>query len=277
MTYIRSNKKARSQKMFLRLVGVGFVVLVLFMLRWFAPAFSNATVAFIAQPFVTVGSLTGDTVSSWGVYFASKQSLERENEALKNEIDQYRINMLTIDALRKENERLSRDLDLQVPANIESVPARILVKPPESPYDIITVDAGRTSGVVVGDGVYALGNVYLGIVTATGLSTATVELASNPDKETQAVVFPSDTYITITGQGASSFEAQLPADVEVAVGDRVLTRGRSASVIGIVRDISVRASDSFQIVRIVSPVNVSELGWVSIYRTATAREQVNEE
>lgn len=73
--------------------------------------------------------------------------LERENERLRSEIDQYRGKEIFVREMEKENERLRRLLDLQSQRPGEWMAARVVSYPPISPYQVLTINRGSRDGI----------------------------------------------------------------------------------------------------------------------------------
>lgn len=214
---------------------------------------------------LVIGNGVSSKLSFVELQFVSKAELNNEVDELQKQIDTYKSGMITLDILKRENKELSETLSRSQHTNKVLVPATILAKPPQTPYDVIILDVGKSNGVDVGDYVYVSDNIFLGRVIRANEKTSSVHLASSPGIETQSVVFPVDMFITVTGLGGGIFQAKLPIDIHIEVGDRVVTRGSSPYVVGIVEEVISRPSDSFQTIKAISPINIGNLSWVSVY------------
>src|SRR5579885_3207673 len=73
--------------------------------------------------------------------------VERENEALKRDLDDSRSHDMLFEAEAKENERLRGLLDLKKRIPGDWIAARVVSTPPISPYRVITIDKGLDDGV----------------------------------------------------------------------------------------------------------------------------------
>lgn len=270
MKFTPSNRRSQGsrKKRFLFLtLGIAFVLLFV---RIAMPNVSSSCVQTLVKPALGFADIIGIDIGTMVEHIQSKQDLLDENRELKDSIDEYRARMLVFDVLREENKELQR----AVGRNDHSknvIPALILIKPPQSTYDNIIIDVGRAEKITEGDWLFTNEYVYLGRIMQVGATTAQAQLASSPGVETQAVILPAGINLTVSGLGGGAFEAELPIDIEIQQGDKIMTRGSSPSVIAIVEEVSSRPSDSFQSLRALSPVNVSALRWVSVYQMTDLR------
>ncbi len=169
------------------------------------------------------------------------------------------------DALVAENAQL-RALLGRTPAGETRVLASVLQRPPGTPYDTLLVDVGARHGVVVGQHVSAGGSVMLGDVTAVNDATSVVTLYSAPGRELAAILTHGATSIPISlsGQGAGSFVAELPSGTQVAVGDSVTLSDIPGAIPGTVSAVVAKEGESFVKVYLHLPVNLFDLRYVEI-------------
>ena len=177
----------------------------------------------------------------------------------------------TISELQKENEDLKNILH----RNASSSPmilAHIVKKPPFTAYDSYIVDIGKNN-VQTGYKVYALGNVLIGEVVEVNGVFAKVKLYSSYGEKFTALIGKNHIQAIATGNGGGTFEAVLPKDVKISLGDVVTVPDMNNSVFGIVRDITVDPARAFTTILFSQPVNIYEQKWVQISNLTQVNEK----
>jgi cell shape-determining protein MreC len=201
--------------------------------------------------------------SSFFEYFKFKQTLIDERLAMEQKLF-LAGNLLAINTnLQAENENL-KDLLGRKDVKAETVLAAVLVKPPQTPYDMLTVDIGTDYGVKVGDKVLASANVFMGEVTEVFPHSSKVTLYSTPGRKMAVALGESAISVEAVGMGAGNFSIFIPREVEVKEGDVIIIPSITTNVFGIVEKINYKDNDSSQTVLFKSPVNISELSFVEI-------------
>ncbi len=201
--------------------------------------------------------------SNFFEYFKSKQVLINERLAMEQKLFLAGNLMAINSTLTTENETL-KDLLGRKDIKTKSVLAKILVKPPQTPYDMLTVDIGSDFDVKVGDKVVANANVYIGEVSEVFPRTSKVILYSTPGRKLSVVLGTNSATVEAVGTGGGNFNIFLPREVEVKENDVIVIPAITANVFGIVEKINFKETDSFQTVLFKSPVNISELNFVEI-------------
>lgn len=196
-------------------------------------------------------------------YFKSKQTLINERRSMEQKLFLAGNLMAMNSTLLAENETL-KDLLGRREIQTESVLATILVKPPQTPYDIINVDVGSVDNVKPGDKVIANASVYIGEVSEVFPHNSKIVLYSTPGRKLSVVLGANSVTVEAVGIGGGNFNIFLPREIEVKENDVIIIPSITANVFGIVEKVNFKESDSFQTVLFKSPVNVSELGFVEI-------------
>ena len=169
------------------------------------------------------------------------------------------------DLLYQENldlkARLGRDL-----GSTSRVLAAVLQSPPAAAYDTLIIDAGAGSGIAIGDKVSAGGSTVIGEISAVYATTARVTLYSAPGTSYQAQLVGANgnVPISVEGQGAGSFEAQVPVGTEVAVDEPVVFAGSADALVAKVAAVIARPGESFIHVYLHMPVDLFELRFVEV-------------
>ncbi|MEK7085011.1 MAG: rod shape-determining protein MreC [Patescibacteria group bacterium] len=135
--------------------------------------------------------------------------------------------------------------------------------PPQSPYDIIVIGRGEQDGIRKGEKVFA-GQALLGFVDEIGRHHAKVKLISYPKLATEAFLEPHSLNVTLEGYGGLNMVFMAPQDLEIKIGDRVISNTSPAYLIGEVGYIKSKESEPLQTVYIRPPVNLRHLRSVEI-------------
>ncbi len=201
--------------------------------------------------------------SSFFDYFKSKQSLINERVVMEQKLFMAGSLMAENEILRNENETL-KDLLGRKEIIQNTVLAAIIVKPPQTPYDMLTVDIGEDNNVQIGDKVIANANVYIGEVSEVYPHSAKIILYSTPGHHLPVMLGLDSVSVEAVGMGGGNFNIFLPREVEVQEGDVIVVPSITPNVFGIVEKVNFKETDSFQTVLFKSPVNISELSLVEI-------------
>lgn len=240
------------------------LIAALVLLRVLAPGFSTRVMHAVSVPLWRSGNAVADTAELADVLTKSKTALARENANLRRELESSRRELSALQSLASENDELRRLLDLSGEEGF--VTAVVLAKPPLSPYDSLVIEFGPNSPVAVGARVYAEGDAALGEIAEVNGTTAIARLYSTAGTEVDGTMDRTNVEHKAQGTGGGSFELKVPKEVDIQVGDKLVMPGLRPKVLGIVRQIDSRPSDSFQHALIKSPVNIFQLEWVMIER-----------
>lgn len=178
----------------------------------------------------------------------------------------------TISALQADNDQLKQLLGNR-PATDESKLAGIIMRPPETPYDMIVVDQGENQGIEVGNVAYGNTYVVLGKVSAVYPNNSVVTLFSSSGQQEEVLIGASSTPGTAKGQGGGNFSISVPRNADVTIGDAVIMSGADPILLGSVEKIDLTPTDSYATIYFKTPINISTLRYVQIrshFTTATS-------
>jgi cell shape-determining protein MreC len=251
----RSNAGIQYRKRLALIVAVlVFGIVVFYVFR--SPILSAVTPVFKAENAVSRG------LSNLFGFFRSKDALINENRILKERLASY-------DALQSSYRTLesARD-DLlsrfgRAPLG-EALAAGVLAHPPETPYDILIIDAGLLDGVETGARVTLPEGGALGIVLESLDREAKVVLYSGSGVETPARLERGNVAIVLLGEGGGAMSLSLPRDVAVEVGDKILLPGIRAELIAVVVDVELEPTDSRKKVLARGVRNIRDIRFVSV-------------
>lgn len=253
--------KSRQNKKIL----VGLFLITLFFLAVFVGPVRNFTVNLgtaIFQPFLSIGNLIVNWADNNSYLLSDKEKLSKENLILKDKLIEMEVKFLAYQILEKENKELKEILSR--PNKNEFLAARVIGRPPKSPYDILIADAGSERGIRNGMQVWAYDNILIGYVFEVFIDSSKIKLFSFPGDETSAVLFSSNSQVITIGRGDGNFEIKIPKSIEVNTGEKVVTFGSNPMLIGIIDKIEINPSDPFQKLYFRFPFNLQELKYVAI-------------
>ena len=147
---------------------------------------------------------------------------------------------------------------------VDMVAASVLTRPPQTPYDIIIIDAGSNESITIGSEVSLPEGPILGIISEVFAKSAKVKLFSASGEETNAVLERNDVPVTLIGHGGGNFRLALPRDIAVERGDRILSSDIASRHLATVGEINVEPTDSFKEILAKSPTNIFILRFVFV-------------
>ena len=184
----------------------------------------------------------------------SKQALVEENAILRERLISMELEISTISSAKEQEETLFRALGRTESSG--GVLASVLVRPPQSLYDFLLVDAGSEDGVSLGAKVYMPEGPELGVVSEVFSNQARIKLGTSSGEKTGAVLERHGVPVVLEGVGAGNFRIRVPRETEVVVGDRILSATIEGNLLAIVGDITLQPTDSFKEVLAKSPWSI---------------------
>lgn len=261
MSYLL-DKKIQKKKFFKIAIGV-IVFIILFYFRSGIFGGLSYAAGAVFRPVLILGNNSGEKFGNLGSYFASKNSLDAENEKLKSQISENKARISNYDSLVAENTSLKEILGRKDTKSAMILSA-ILSKPNQSIYDTLVIDAGIKQGLQTGDTVFALGNIPIGRIAEIYDNSSKVILFSNPGEKTQGVISGKDVFMELIGRGGGNFEMILPRDIILQKGDQALMPGINSYVLAIAETTISDPRDPFTKALLTSPANIQELKFVEV-------------
>ncbi|TAL49099.1 hypothetical protein EPN83_02385 [Patescibacteria group bacterium] len=236
-------------------------LLLLFLLEAFAPVALFQIIRPVAEPLFRLRDILNSGMQSVGSFFVSKHKLAGENLALERRVENLESELLALQSVAEEEERLLAEWGRKVTKG--GVLGRVLLKPYQSPYDTLLIDAGVREGAVVGARVVSRG-IVLGEVAEVYTHSSKVKLYSSPGETLFAELLGSGLTLELKGKGAGNFSASLPSDVAVKVNDIAVIPQLTSLPLARVAAVESKPTESFKAIYLRSPVNIFELQWVEI-------------
>ncbi len=167
------------------------------------------------------------------------------------------------EALYQENLALKTLLGRK--PQVERILGAVLIRPPATPYDTLVIDAGSAEGIALGDVVSAGGSATIGTISEVYTHAARVRLYSAPGEKYDALL-RGTIPLAIEGQGGGSLRAQVPAGVEVSVGDEALLPGIVGGITARVSHIDRGEGESFVTLYFTLPVDLFTIRFVEVWK-----------
>lgn len=256
---LRPNKQLSSMK---NVVLISIIAISAFVLLY-APLRSVVTQAvYSVAPFVWgAGDAGENALETFFVNFKEKEALVRENETLKEIISVMETKVLDRNLLAEKVTRLEESLGRS--HSDDRVVANVLVGPENSLYDTFIIDAGQKEGIYVGNMVVYSGSGIIGKVVETTPYSAKIKLYSSPGEEHRVRVGSRNLPIIAVGSGMGNFEAKVPQDSVVSIGDYVITINDSL-ILGVVSLIEEKPEEPIKRIYFRVPFNIMEIQTVEV-------------
>lgn len=249
----------RTGRLYLRRI---FIIIAIFAAGAFFFRFFGAAVILAVSPVWKMENVVIRNLRNGIAFFNSQRTLVAENAALKEKLSSLEMEILSLSGRRNQEDVLLELAGRKRESG--ALIAAVLTRPPQTPYDIIIVDAGSDESIVVGSKVSLPEGPVLGVVSEVFPKQAKVKLFSGAGEKTDAILERGGVPVTLVGAGAGNFRLILPRDMAVEKGDRILFPGIDARLLAIVEETSVRPTDSFREVLARSPANIFVLRFVFI-------------
>jgi cell shape-determining protein MreC len=197
-----------------------------------------------------------------GEHVATRGTLVDENLRLKERITSLELQVTTLNLTLSQERSLAELLGRERKA--KEVIAAVLTRPPQSPYDLVVIDAGESDGLTVGARVRLPEGPILGTVSDLFPHSAKVKLFTTAGEKTDAILERGNIPVVLEGRGGGNFRIIVPRETVVETGDRVISPDIGYSLLGVVEGVDVEATDSFKEILVKSPANIFSVRLVTI-------------
>ncbi|MBI2097143.1 MAG: rod shape-determining protein MreC [Candidatus Sungbacteria bacterium] len=256
----------------LQWLGVLAVLAIVVFIVFYKPA-RGGTRSFIIQvssQIVLPLHRLGNTWGQWGVNLRERAAAFRDNRTLRDRESQLLIDKAELLKLREENETLRRALSLQLSTKQAVEYGSIIGSFTELRDEYLVIDRGSTHGLREGFPALSPEGVLVGIVRTVSESTATIRLLSSPSETLTISILPAKIDAVLHGDNGGEYTVSLvPESVSVGMGDVVVTAGFNEGIpaglpVGAVVAVSHNTTESFQDIRVKSPVRFAFLDHVLV-------------
>ncbi|MCT4594946.1 MAG: rod shape-determining protein MreC [Anaeromicrobium sp.] len=244
----------------------------------------NKVINPIQKTFYKVGSATGDFMESLVAF----RKIKKENEQLRDEVN--KLNKQLIEETLTKNElkelrKLHNVLNYIKPKNeYDYISASVISKGTGNWFNTFTIDAGRNEGVVK-DSTLLNSEGLIGRVFEVGDSYSKVISIINNKSSVSYQVLRNNQYLgvvrgTVSESMTEGFEYMIGGvepDVEILVGDKLITSGLSmyskGILIGEVKEVIKNEDELLKTVKVKPAVNFKKIDKVFIILSQNTMEE----
>lgn len=227
------------------------------------PWFISMVSAVVMYPFHATSTWVKTSDGMFPIYLRSRETLINEVEKLRTEIATQSGTQLSIRRLMDENIQL-RGMANAASTDKERLVARVLSRPGQLSYDLLQIDRGSASGVMVGAPVYTGVDSILGIVVQVYDNYSFVDLFTSPGFESTAFIFGPNVFSPIEGIGGGVARVRLPQGVSIEEGQLVILPGVSNGIYGEIARVENEPTQPEQYGYITPPLAINNLLYVSV-------------
>lgn len=245
--------------------GLIVTVAVLFF-GWVFPTVLSYVSHIVLYPVTAVSSWYQNSDSLLPNYLRSRVELTKEIEELKRTIANDTGTELSVRRLLEENMQLRTAA--QVSTSTNRIAARVLAQPTKLSYDLLQIDQGSDSGVVVGAPVFLGVDTVIGVVVEVAESYSFVELVTTPGFTATAYLVGPNVFATIEGIGGGVARVKVPQGIPLREGNLVLLPSVSSGVYGEVVRVENIPTQPEQFGYVTPPLPLQSLLYVSVGKHA---------
>ncbi len=271
MNYLPKNKSGNIGKILgatkhpnrLKIIFIALLFILLSAMIFLFPKATRNFFTTTATPVWKAGDLVAGGFQNVAGFFSFKSSLLAEVGSLQSQITTLELKQVDYDAVLKENREL-KSLFGQTGNVGNRILARILSKPPQSPYDTFIIDTGSQNSVNIGNKVYISDTILIGTLGNIGTRTSIVNLFSKSGETSFLTNQRTGATYEVVGRGGANMSVEVPKDADILWGDVFTYPDIRTSIVGSVFYIDQSAQSSFKTILIRVPGNVFQTKWVMV-------------
>ena len=211
------------------------------------------SIALVTDPMQRAAQTPGSVVDHAGGYLRGLHNLLDENARLKQAQLQLAPNLLRLEHLESENERLRKLLAVTEREKANGAVARIMYTARDPFSRRIIIDKGQQSGIIAGQPAIDEAGV-VGQVTRVFPFSAEVTLITDKDQVVPIQVVRSGQRSVVFGLGSGQLELRyIPANADIKEGDLLVTSGLDGVYLPgfpVARVVSIERENSYAFARI---------------------------
>ena len=228
--YDYQNKNKNNKIIYIVIIIVIAIIISSFMFRNSSNVIISTTANVITSPFVYIGKICNNISNLLNNSFSSKTEILEENENLKKEITQLKLDKIQTERVMKENEDLKVMLNIDKKySHYELKHGNVVVKNFDNYTNTFIIDIGSKDGVKLYQPVIHE-NGLVGYISNVSETTSTVTTILDP--KTSISVNISTINETAVLKGDINYKANnnlkleyLPINAEISLGDVIYTSG----------------------------------------------------
>ncbi len=140
----------------------------------------------------------------------------------------------------------------------------VLIRPPQSPYDVIVIDRGQDIGISEGDQVYVWEGFPIGEVVTVHKNRSIVKLLSAPGNKVEVYIGTSTTAVIAEGKGGGNFFLKLPKVSDIKNGDLVARNFLPPEVFSTIESVDSNDGEAYTYAYFKLPINLNNLVYVLV-------------
>lgn len=211
------------------------------------------SIALVTDPIQRIAQTPGSLVDNAAAYLRGLDDLLEENTQLKQSQLQTAPNLLRLEHLESENERLRKLLAVKDREKANGEVARIMYTARDPFSRKIIVDKGQQSGIVAGQPAIDESGV-VGQVTRIFPFSSEITLITDKDQTVPVQVVRSGQRSVVFGLGRGQLELRyIPANADIQEGDLLVTSGLDGVYLPgfpVARVVSIERDNSYAFARI---------------------------
>lgn len=261
MLYHRDNRNTHEEKS--RTITLVVVIALSVFVLVVAPVrnFVTQGIYLVVPQMWAAKTMVSERFNSLSATFRENGALFEENKALHDEVNRMQAQVLDRNLLAERVVALEGALgraqgDDRVVAFVFSADASV-------PYDVLVLDAGSNNGIAKGDVVVLAGSGAIGEIIEVSDATSKAKLYSTSGVEVPAKVGSSAIPILAIGRGMGNFEAKVPEDSRVTLGDSVVS-SKGNLILGVISFIEEKPAEPFKRIYFRQPFNITEIQSVEV-------------
>ncbi len=182
----------------------------------------------ILAPLQNGASVISGNIHNWGTYLQGVDSINEENEELRKEISELRLQLVDLAEYQKENERLNQLLNAldDYNADFDYVTTTVINRSQSTWYKTMVINGGSDDGFEV-DMPVVCAQGLVGRIINTSANTSEVLLITDRDGAMSAMVQNTRTVGVVEGDGETTALSMIhvPYDADIANYQQVITSG----------------------------------------------------
>jgi cell shape-determining protein MreC len=223
----------------------------------------------LTSPFWNLGTALSSGTNDFFAGFTSNRKIVAENTTLSTQVATLTNEDQVLTARTEDLTKLLGGQSSTTAITAGDILAGVLARPPESPYDTLTLSAGSSDGIIMNAIVYSSGGIPIGTISQSQANSSQVSLFSTPGRSVSGWVGVNRIPVTLTGMGGGAFSATVTASTTVSVGDTVYLPGPGALPIGTVVRVETDPSSPTPIIDVQPLVDLFSITWVEVARVAS--------
>jgi cell shape-determining protein MreC len=258
-----STTRANSRHSIVRKWQRGLIVTALVLLcGWLFPPLVSSISFVVLYPVTVVSSWYQYSEGAFPSYLRSRAELTKEIDELKATIANDTGTELSVKRLLEENMQLRSAAEVSTSTN--RISARVIAQPSKLSYDLLQIDQGSDTGIVVGAPVFLGFDTVIGVVVHVARTYAFVELVTTPGFIATAYIVGPNVFANLEGIGGGVARVRVPQGIALREGNPILLPSVSSGVYGEVVRIENVPTQPEQFGYVTPPLSLQSILYVSV-------------